>query len=400
MITWLSHELAHVRVLGHRLAVRRVHLTTLIVLVLLAGLLGLIVGFGAGYRYPYRTLPRPPLTPGQAAPGPACPHVMGGCLPRPKAVNAALITATSQGPDLSNNDPVGEPGQSAIAAHNAFEIDKVSESTGFIDSTAPWMIADAQRHRLSTGGYDFLHVCLTDPAGEARVFVAAERAAGLLHPNTLPGTGDAEYPPSPQCNVRVWIGAWVATVHALTGRWPEIYTGAWWWNPHVGAWWPAHALAWISGYTGSLSTVPRPGGRSHIDLWQFTDSGWNGATVSDLSIWLDGAAAFRIATNTPAPNPCGVLLTARFTFYGEHAAECSTVHTWYRFHCREPARRGVCVSSRRHLIWLVGRLWRVARENHICVSVSTCAPINWRYAHRGVRLQLLEKPVGDWTARP
>lgn len=357
---WLGGEVLHIR----GITVRRWHLhgAALAVLIAVALILVFAVGvFVGAYVYPYRTVPAPKVPPGQALPNPStCPHTMGGCLPKPKLANQASITATRQGPDLSNNDPVYEPGQTAIARHNAFEIVKVSEGTGYVDPTAAPMARDARRHGLVLGGYDFLHVCLVSPTAEAQVFAAALRRDGLTGLRTLPPTGDAEWPSSPQCNVRAWITAWAATVYAAVHRHPMIYTGAWWWNPHVGAWWLSHALAWMSGYTSW--PPPFPAGHPGLDIWQFTDHGWNGASTGDLSIWHDSAAAFRSAALERQPISYAIFPVKRIRLFGHPVSERWSVQAWDRLHCRNPVRRPDCRLLRVRLVQLRGRIDYVAHH--------------------------------------
>lgn len=369
---WLAADLTHIRVLEHDIAIRRVHLTTLLLAVVIAAVVAFAAGLGTGrYIYPYRTLPRPPIPSGQTAPKPGCPHTMGGCLPTPKISLSADISASQTGPDLSNNNPVYSPSAWAAIAHrSAFAIFKVTEGTGYVDPTAAPMARQARAHGLVVGGYDFLHVCLDDAGAEARLFASRLRAGGLTGKGSLPPVGDAEWPLGDAgCNARAWLAAWTATVRALTGRQPMIYTGAWWWQPHIGTWWPTGSLAWISGYQVRYPYMPS--GRSQLDMWQFTDSGYNGASTSDLSIWRDGAAAFRTASLTTAkPKP------SRIVCFGAHwnrrAKACKTIRPlvakWSRArdassraitrtrrglaanHCRRPWRRDVCVDLGRETL--------------------------------------------------
>lgn len=390
MRSWLNAEVAHVR----GLTIRRWHIHGFAVaLIALALILIFAVGVFVGYQYPYKTVPAPRVPPGQVKPNPStCPHVMGGCLPKPKAgapESSASITATKQGIDLSNNNPVFSGSSwSAIGAHNALAIFKTTEGIGFVDSTAKAMAAAARAHHIVVGGYDFLHICLDSPTGEAHLFVAVLRTDGLTGRGSLPPTGDAEFGGS-GCNVRAWLTSWALAVHAVLGRWPMIYTGAWWWNPHVGVWWLAHALAWVSGYT-SWSLLPHPSGRSQIDLWQFTDHGWNGATTSDLSVWRDGNAAFaRAAGAKPKPRTIGGAehyerYDNTLRHFGKTAArERSTVETWDRQGCRQPARRPICKATINHLRKLRSRLLALHAKHRWSYGTPTSIGLrNQQLIHR------------------
>lgn len=298
-------------------------LGVVIAAVIVGLLIGVAAGLFAGYSPPYKTVPAPPVPPGQTTPRcnvkPSPGHQaakqlgMGSCLPNKSGVvktgslqfeNAAAITATTYGPDLSNNDPFyGDSNWAAIGAKNAFVIVKVNQGTYYIDRTAKAMTDTARRHGLAVGGYDFADVCNAAPQAEAAVFVAAARGDNLVGGRgVLPLTGDMEYPTgSLSCNARSWINDWIFAVHSLTGEWPMIYTGAWWWDPHVGCWWPGYSISWVSGYTSTASVLANymPCGLNHLDIHQYSDHGYNGAGYSDMSYWRLGSAVFAKATNVP-----------------------------------------------------------------------------------------------------
>jgi hypothetical protein len=387
LIGWLTAPIAYIEdgVGNVKATVRTHHLLAVIAAVVLI-LLAVFGAFTAGrYAYPYKTVPRPHLAPGQVVPKPTSPqcggidHVMGGCLPHKPVPHIALsadIRVTSSGPDLSNNDPVSCAQMRLIAAHSAFVALKVNQGTHYSDWTAAGMASCARLYHLAAGGYDFLDFCAAAPQAEADLFVRLLIVDRLLGPGTLTPTGDAEWPLGAlSCNARAWLLAWVYEVHRLTGRWPMIYTGAWWWDPHMGSYWPGGLLAWISGYTSSISFVPRPAGQGHIDLWQRSDHAFNGATYADLSQWLDGAAAFVSATLSRPPDPYAVFPKTRFAFGRfacpnstascgglDHASEYNTVRTWDAT-CRTPVRRPVCKTTRYHLLLLRDRVWFVAHHH-------------------------------------
>lgn len=387
---WLTAEIVRVR----GVAIRRLHGAALIVAIAIAVIVIFAVGVLVGYRYPYHTRPAPPVPPGQTVPHCGSnpnDHSMGSCLPQPKVVNQASITSTSQGPDFSNNNPVSCSQMAAVASHNAFVILKANEGTGYVDPTAAGMSACARVHHLVVGGYDFLHVCLVSPLAEAHLFVVRLVADRLTGPGTLPPTGDAEYPSSPQCNARAWIAAWAGAVAAGVHRWPMIYTGAWWWNPHVGAWWLTAALSWVAAYTSY--PPPLPAGLAHMDLWQFSSSAYNGATSADLSLWRDGAKAFEALTQGTPVQRYAIFPTIVFRFGKDHASERNTVRTWDTAHCRNPVRRPVCRTTRRHLELLRGRISYVAHHHLVRSRWMPLAKPRWSYPNRrqplGSRFQLI-----------
>lgn len=70
------------------------------------------------------------------------------------------------------------------------------------------------------------------------------------------------------------LKAFVERFHTLSGKYPAIYTGKWFWNPKVGgqhdAWFNEHCALWVAEYGASLTTLPR--GFMHWELWQYTSS--------------------------------------------------------------------------------------------------------------------------------
>lgn len=210
---------------------------------------------------------------------------LGVCAPHLTAFGGAPPTTPMgiTGPDVSNNDPffTWHP----VRAHgHPFAYNKIIQGTRFVDLTAAGMASAQRAASIVPGGYDFLEVCRTSSAGEARLFASRLKAIGLTGKAFVP-IGDAEWPLKAPCSVaaaRAWITSWIDTVHALVGRWPGIYTGAWWSNPNLGCWRPPHALRWVSGF-GSRGSLPIPCGWGGVDLWQYTDAGFNGVTFTDMS---------------------------------------------------------------------------------------------------------------------
>jgi GH25 family lysozyme M1 (1,4-beta-N-acetylmuramidase) len=193
-------------------------------------------------------------------------------------------SASQTGPDTSHYDPVYE--WAPVKAHgHRFAWAKLTEGTGWVDGTAAAQVAGMRRAGIVAGGYDLFRVCEANPLLEARAFTKRLRALGLASTGSLLPMGDAEEPGSVPCSTaeaRAWIWSWMQEMHRMTGRWPGIYTGAWWWNPEIGCWWPPHAVSWISGYRPYPPYLPCR--LPHLDVWQYTDRGFNGITLSDMSV--------------------------------------------------------------------------------------------------------------------
>lgn len=283
---------------------------------LLALVISLFLVACGGPAHHHPTAPRPQLPKNLVAP-PQCSgtnHTLGSCLPHPKSdatLNSRNFGLSPErslaGCDFSNNNPVfSSASWRAIAARNSWCYLKVSEGSTFNDGTARAMAAAAKAAGIPVGGYAFQHVCHDSPVAEADRFAADLRADGLLGPGTMRPMADVEFG-NGSCGARAWENAWRKEVIARTGENPGEYTGAWFSNPTFGCWWPAplhgqKTVGWISGYTSSLSRVPRPCGLSAITSWQNSDRQFNGATVGDHSIWVAGSGSLRaFIVAKPAP---------------------------------------------------------------------------------------------------
>jgi GH25 family lysozyme M1 (1,4-beta-N-acetylmuramidase) len=261
---------------------------------------------------------------------------LGVCAPKPWRFGLGAPTSArgSSGPDVSNNDPLSN--WSAVHAHgHPFAYLKVIQGTRFVDSTARGMAAGARRAHVTPGGYDFLEVCATSATGEASLYAHELRADGLLSKPSFVPMGDAEWPLSVPCSAssaRSWLASWQAKLHALIGRWAGFYTGAWWWNPNVGCWRPPHGVRWVSGYI-TRRLLPLPCGWGGVDLWQYTDAGFNGASTTDMSVLEVDSSKFTGEGSAPSP---AQQKAAKRRSLVRHEAERRTLHRLVNgHHCRK-----------------------------------------------------------------
>ena len=256
----------------------------------------------AAFVYPYKVFKAPRVPKHQVVQ--SCntsDHVMGECLPHVKGTTNSkgkLLKGAADpiyGLDRSNNNPVyGTSYWAQIRMHNEFAYFKVSEGLYYADPTALPMVNAAKTEGVTTGGYDFLHICYDNPVAEADFFSYHLKADGLVGKNTLPPVGDVEY--GSNCNEREWLLSWLSEVKKDTGRTPAIYTGAWYWNPHVGAWWPGSSyLSWISGYVPNHP--PMPDGLTFLTIWQFSETYFDGVSHVDGDLWEGSASLYASASN-------------------------------------------------------------------------------------------------------
>jgi lysozyme len=222
---------------------------------------------------------------GQGAPGACAPVSIAPRLAPPLAAGSTTF------PDLSNNNPVYDFSQIA-KTHPAVWL-KANEGTGYVDPTFASMARAAKRAGIAPGGYDFVR---TYSSAEANLFVKRLKATGTCRSkNTLPPTLDVEVGSASASGVQTMANI----VHRACGR-VAVYTGLWYWTPHLGSWWPSGAYAWISGYPSIVGRA----NYARISVHQYTDRGFNGSTYSDMNVWL-GAGSFSafVHKTTAKPKP-------------------------------------------------------------------------------------------------
>ncbi len=301
-------------------------------------------------------------------------------------------------PDLSNNDPASDSQIVAIAQHHQLIINKANQGTGFIDRTFLPMTLSARRHGMATGGYDFVSCyCVA----EAKVFSDRLAAAGMTRTSTrwAPPTLDIEYGSATRTGVQ-------AMVNYLIARWGRvnIYTGGWYWTPHLGCWWPKGAVpAWLAGYPSAPVFCGLP--PSLYTQHQYTDAGWNGAFNSDMTVWLRPPAAFdRFINAKPVPTASQVR-ARRHARLARLYRERAQLRHLRAARCPLPT-----IHSHKCTVWdrhegLVDAA--IAREQHAAVAhkpvpaslKAQCAALNrYRHARRravraGSRLPAQERRV-------
>lgn len=152
------------------------------------------------------------------------------------------------------------------------------------------------RAGLIRGAYHFAHPNTSSGAAQATYFVAhggGWRADG----RTLPGALDVEPNPhgrtcyglSPSAMV-AWIAGFVRTYHALTSRWPVIYTSTSWWTACTGGYtgFAAQDPLWVARYAASPGALPA--GWSFYTFWQYAP---NGTFPGDQDIFNGSNARLR-----------------------------------------------------------------------------------------------------------
>jgi GH25 family lysozyme M1 (1,4-beta-N-acetylmuramidase) len=137
----------------------------------------------------------------------------------------------------------------------------------------------AYRVGLIRGAYHFARPNRSSGAAQARYFVA--HGGRWSHDGrTLPGALDLE--PNPhgltcyglsRSAVVAWIADFARTYHALTSRWPVIYTSRNWWSACTGGYtgFAAYDALWVARYAASPGLLPA--GWSSYAFWQYATHG-------------------------------------------------------------------------------------------------------------------------------
>jgi GH25 family lysozyme M1 (1,4-beta-N-acetylmuramidase) len=164
-------------------------------------------------------------------------------------------------------------------AGGQFAYVKATEGTYYTNPYFAQQYSGSRDAGLIRGAYAFAIPSYSSGSAQASYF-AAHGGGWAADGHTLPGVLDMEYNPyGPECYglstsaMVSWIGDFVGSYHALTGRWPVIYTTADWWSACTGnyAGFAANDPLWIANYASTAG--PLPAGWSSFTFWQYADAG-------------------------------------------------------------------------------------------------------------------------------
>jgi GH25 family lysozyme M1 (1,4-beta-N-acetylmuramidase) len=189
---------------------------------------------------------------------------------------AASALATVPGFDVSNHQSsVNFAG--AYSSGARFVIIKATEGTTFKDPKFSSHYTAATKAGLIRGGYHFARPASSTGAVQAEYFYkngGGWSADGI----TLPGMLDMEAASSTsechgltQAQMVAWITSFVNKYHELSGRYPLIYTGYYWWVDCTGnsTKWSTTSPLVLARYSSTVGTMP--GGWPYQTIWQFND---------------------------------------------------------------------------------------------------------------------------------
>ena len=155
---------------------------------------------------------------------------------------------------------------------------KATEGTGFVNPDFASQYTGSYRAGLIRGAYHFALPNRSSGAAQASYFVA-HGGDWTADGRTLPGALDIE--PNPygakcyglsRSALVAWIAGFVRTYHALTTRWPVIYTTRRWWATCTGDYsgFDTADPLWIAGSSAASSL---PGGWNSYTFWQYSSAG-------------------------------------------------------------------------------------------------------------------------------
>lgn len=186
----------------------------------------------------------------------------------------AAAAAGVAGLDVSSHQPAIN--WSAVAsAGERFAYIKATEGTGFVNPDFAAQYDGSYQAGLIRGAYHFALPNRSSGAAQARYF-AANGGAWSADGRTLPGALDIESNPAgaacyglSKSAMVAWIASFADTYHALTTRWPVIYTGITWWTKCTGNYGGFASLdpLWIANYNGTAD--PLPAGWNFYTFWQY-----------------------------------------------------------------------------------------------------------------------------------
>lgn len=191
---------------------------------------------------------------------------------------AAAAAANPVGLDVSSWQ--GNVNWATVAANGAsFAYVKATEGVSYVNPYYNQQYTGSRGAGLIRGAYHFALPDVSAGATQADWFFA-HGGGWTADGTTLPPALDIEYNPYgascyglSQSAMVTWIKAFSNETHALSGRYPMIYTTTDWWTTCTGN---SGALAatnplWIARYSTSVGTLPNGWGAQTI--WQYADSG-------------------------------------------------------------------------------------------------------------------------------
>ncbi|KAA9161101.1 lysozyme [Amycolatopsis acidicola] len=196
---------------------------------------------------------------------------------KPQGLDLDGVTATATVPGI---DVSGYQGNVDWASHWSngikFAYVKATESTTYTNPYFAQQYNGSYNVGMIRGAYHFATPDTSSGAAQAQYFVA-HGGGWSGDGKTLPGALDMEYNPyGATCYglsasaMTAWVKDFSDTYHALTNKYPTIYTSASWWNQCAGGDFSATNPLWVARYASSVGTLPT--GWGVYTFWQYSSS--------------------------------------------------------------------------------------------------------------------------------
>ncbi|MBO0841027.1 MAG: lysozyme [Sciscionella sp.] len=174
----------------------------------------------------------------------------------------------------------GNVNWSSVKSHGAkFAYTKATEGTGYTNPYFTQQYNGSYKQGIIRGAYHFALPNKSSGATQASYFV--HHGGGWSKDGrTLPGAIDLEWNPYgsacyglSKSSMGGWIRSFSNEYHALTKRYPVIYTATSWWDQCVSSGYDFHNTnpLWIARYSSSVGSLPYHWGVRTI--WQYADHG-------------------------------------------------------------------------------------------------------------------------------
>lgn len=172
------------------------------------------------------------------------------------------------------------------AAGSRFAYCKATQGAWYTNPYFAQQYSGSYDQGLAHGAYHFAEPGASDPVAECDFFLN-NGGAWSADGRTMPGMLDIEWNDHglAPADMQTWVQAWIDHYRAQTGRTPVVYTGAWFWDPQVGAdWAPAHVPLHVSHYQAQAPTSAElPGSWTGWEIWQYQAEG---TFAGDQNAWI------------------------------------------------------------------------------------------------------------------
>lgn len=194
-------------------------------------------------------------------------------------------------------------GRTRLRNRNRFVSMKVNEGDRLDPVLSKPRVRDAKAAGLIVGGYDFVW---PKPgrtgAQEFDIFRDRAKVVGLLEPGCLRPAIDIEVTLLDPHGTRRYVKSWIDQCVARLGVVPLVYTGDWFWHPHVAPLGKTDADEDLHGAKLWMAAYP-----AHRDGTQYVPDHWQGYVVANTPETWDHTSFWQYTSQATVPGierPC------------------------------------------------------------------------------------------------